>query len=338
MNRDSSRRLLEGWKEIASYLRTSARTAQRWEEQLQLPVKRNVRVHGSTVFALADELDEWRIAHSEARSEVEGAVGQACREQQASEEAARFEPPEPEHETGPASEPCPQEPGTAAAILAARPDVVLASDIATRGSTRADGGTPGNRWLARRWTVALLAIVLALAGAAIVRFLGRSGNDPQSRSEQASVNSGAPLSGPNLAVSGQVVVLGINLGSETATVEVPNGGMATIALPSRRKLGITPLERDDGVELLLSEIVATQPGGTESVREITRLDIEPGRVMPIDIDNISVELSRTPSHRTPAEGASSERTPQKRCCVTCGSYTVCATSVRTSCGTCQATR
>lgn len=47
---------LDGWKEIAAYLRRAPRTAQRWEAQFGLPVH---RIGGEVVYALRSELDAW---------------------------------------------------------------------------------------------------------------------------------------------------------------------------------------------------------------------------------------------------------------------------------------
>jgi hypothetical protein len=53
--------LLDGWKEIASYLGRSVRSAQRWESQLALPVHRIPTPEGGQlVYARRGELDAWR--------------------------------------------------------------------------------------------------------------------------------------------------------------------------------------------------------------------------------------------------------------------------------------
>ncbi|MGE5361860.1 MAG: hypothetical protein ACM3NQ_22820 [Bacteroidales bacterium] len=57
-----SRKPLRGWKEIAQYLGTSERTAQRWERELDLPVHRVRSTPGATVYASANELDVWRTS------------------------------------------------------------------------------------------------------------------------------------------------------------------------------------------------------------------------------------------------------------------------------------
>lgn len=52
-----SNKRLDGWQEIADYLGRTVRTAQRWERELELPIR---RVKGQqSVFALIHELDEW---------------------------------------------------------------------------------------------------------------------------------------------------------------------------------------------------------------------------------------------------------------------------------------
>ncbi len=52
-------RVLNSWKEIASYLNRGVRTVQRWERDLNLPVRRPRGKQRSAVIALADDLDNW---------------------------------------------------------------------------------------------------------------------------------------------------------------------------------------------------------------------------------------------------------------------------------------
>ena len=56
---DASPKKLVGWKEIAEYLRTSTRTAQRWEQEQGLPVHHTGGSKGYSVFAYPGELDVW---------------------------------------------------------------------------------------------------------------------------------------------------------------------------------------------------------------------------------------------------------------------------------------
>jgi len=51
--------ILNSWKEIARYLERGVRTVQRWERDLQLPVRRPRGKRRSAVLALRKEIDAW---------------------------------------------------------------------------------------------------------------------------------------------------------------------------------------------------------------------------------------------------------------------------------------
>ncbi|MEM1246461.1 MAG: hypothetical protein AAGK22_08815 [Acidobacteriota bacterium] len=55
---------LESWKEIASYLGRSVRTARRWEAEEGLPVHRHQHRAAGSVFAFVSEIDDWRASRS----------------------------------------------------------------------------------------------------------------------------------------------------------------------------------------------------------------------------------------------------------------------------------
>lgn len=61
MSNDSTHYILSGWKQIANYLGTGIRTAQRYEIELQLPVRRpsSRRRSRGPVMATRVELDAW---------------------------------------------------------------------------------------------------------------------------------------------------------------------------------------------------------------------------------------------------------------------------------------
>ncbi len=54
-------RILNGWKEISSYLDRGVRTAQRWELQFEMPVHRPASKLRTAVVAFTDELDQWLV-------------------------------------------------------------------------------------------------------------------------------------------------------------------------------------------------------------------------------------------------------------------------------------
>lgn len=59
LGENQSSRILNSWKEIASYLGRGVRTVQRWESDCGLPVHRPKGRSRSATLALAVEIDEW---------------------------------------------------------------------------------------------------------------------------------------------------------------------------------------------------------------------------------------------------------------------------------------
>ena len=55
---------LDGWKEIAEYLRRTVRTIQRWERDEELPIHRHLHATAATVYAFTNELTEWQRLRS----------------------------------------------------------------------------------------------------------------------------------------------------------------------------------------------------------------------------------------------------------------------------------
>ena len=62
---------LNGWKEIGAYLGRTARTAQRWEAQLGMPVHRPAKRKRTVVVGFPRDLDVW-LARNRSRLEAEG--------------------------------------------------------------------------------------------------------------------------------------------------------------------------------------------------------------------------------------------------------------------------
>lgn len=59
MSPEISNEVLNSWKEIARYLNRGVRTAQRWEVELSLPVRRPRNKGRSPVIAMRSEIDLW---------------------------------------------------------------------------------------------------------------------------------------------------------------------------------------------------------------------------------------------------------------------------------------
>ena len=56
------REVLSGWKDIANYLDKGVRTVQRYEYDLNLPVRRPAGRPGGSVLATKGDLDQWVLA------------------------------------------------------------------------------------------------------------------------------------------------------------------------------------------------------------------------------------------------------------------------------------
>src|SRR5260370_14204174 len=50
---------LDSWKEIASHLKRTVRTVQRWERHEGMPVHRHLHQRANSVYARRSELDDW---------------------------------------------------------------------------------------------------------------------------------------------------------------------------------------------------------------------------------------------------------------------------------------
>src|SRR5215470_1091127 len=60
---------LEGWKQIAAYLKRDVRTVQRWEKTEQFPVRRQMHRKLGSVLAFKNELDRWMDQRSSLQSQ-----------------------------------------------------------------------------------------------------------------------------------------------------------------------------------------------------------------------------------------------------------------------------
>ena len=61
--------LLNGWKEIASYLKTSVRTVQRWQLS-GLPIVRPGNGIRGSVIAYSEQVDQWLLSRGKGRLRV----------------------------------------------------------------------------------------------------------------------------------------------------------------------------------------------------------------------------------------------------------------------------
>ena len=69
--------VLNSWKDIATHLHTSVRTAQRWEMHFELPIHRPSGTHKGPVLAFEKELDRWIHAGGAAKAAAENGHSEA---------------------------------------------------------------------------------------------------------------------------------------------------------------------------------------------------------------------------------------------------------------------
>src|SRR5215470_7935012 len=72
--RSEPRQRLDGWKQIASYLKRDVRTVQRWERAEQFPVRRQMHRKLGSVLAFKNELDRWMDQSCSLQSKKAGAT------------------------------------------------------------------------------------------------------------------------------------------------------------------------------------------------------------------------------------------------------------------------
>ncbi len=70
-SQSSNGRRLNGWKEIAAHLGRGVRTAQRWEHEYGMPVRRMGPNRAESVFAFVEEIDAWLTSASAATARGE---------------------------------------------------------------------------------------------------------------------------------------------------------------------------------------------------------------------------------------------------------------------------
>ena len=131
---------LSGWKDIAFHLGRGVRTAQRWEKDHGLPVRRLGLGKGETVFAFSREIDDWLVT-----SEADSA--RAISDNLGADTSEDFEPP-----NGVEAEKTQPGPGSAAATAAtARSKVLLGLALAAALVGCVALGSIGYHYLSRLW-------------------------------------------------------------------------------------------------------------------------------------------------------------------------------------------
>ena len=126
---------LRGWKEIAAYLKTSERSAMRWEADRGLPVRRVPGAARDAVFADRQELDAWLNGPGTPSPSLTGTGNDAAADEPAPDEKSQREAPRSARRRA------------FAALAIALPAMVVAVSVFAyttwRASTAETGDAPG---------------------------------------------------------------------------------------------------------------------------------------------------------------------------------------------------
>jgi len=156
------------------------------------------------------------------------------------------------------------------------------------------------------------------------------------RSDSAFSPQASGLSGPRASAvprsASHVILRLAPSADEQFSVDVADGGLATVSYGSQSKLGLTPVLRGDQVELDLLRLFRRQPNAAESAAQVgtTRLTL----ATPLRVQSDSMALTVTWLNIRAAGDVAMEELSTESCCVSCGSATVCALGVASGCGRC----
>ncbi len=206
-----------------------------------------------------------------------------------------------------------------------------------------DGGPSRRSVRARAWQrAAVFLVLIALIGAALwaaITTLSR----PPGRANAAAVGLALPPGTPALTsktFSLRRAILSLSSADGWGmTVRVPDGGVATIAVPGSGNFGLSLIFRDDGPSLSLIRLEIIKKSGALSAivlpgpRKLRKGVIESLASLgcPLGVEWTGEDVASAP-------GVSSLESEGERCCVTCETRTACSQDVSSSCGNCKVSK
>jgi hypothetical protein len=247
---------LRGWKEIAAFLQTSERTAQRWERELELPVHRLGSQTNRMVFALRHELVAWRRSSAGSR---------------AAREAGDF---------GPQAATSPESGGEEVPVRGAadRPQLEPTSSDSLRSETVAAGveepapaliPRPVSPWRSGRRTAFLVLVLAALSiTAAMVAF-----NAFRERAPGVGATPGTLQPG---AKTGKAVTLRLTMGRDRPNRVTVLDGETVVVDAGGSKVHIAVRRSADSLRVDLTEEQAGLSAGTPKLVPMGVTKLRPG--------------------------------------------------------------
>ena len=122
-------------------------------------------------------------------------------------------------------------------------------------------------------------------------------------------------------------------GKTPARVRIPAGQRATIGIPSKGTLGLTPFVVESAIELEVVETLEASGEGTSAI--VARLQLRLGETAVVDASFMHLEIEWIELIPSPGKGLTQQPAgPCTVCCVYRDSQWLCACEVRTPCGNC----
>jgi len=214
-----------------------------------------------------------------------------------------------------------------------------ADDVGDDRASEADApGLPTSPSGSRRVPVRHLLGVAAIALMAWAAFgVSRARREPAT-----------PTHGPATAAMGEGVhawgtptgrpnaILEIRLGDgDTYTVVELDGGLATVKVGEGPKFALGPQRKGEGLDVFLAEVTKGRSSEPEGIVQIGRLHLEQdvGTTTGTPRAPFLVTWKHTTHKGSPPESGDPE---PERCCMSCGSASVCGIGVAGPCGSCGA--
>lgn len=148
------------------------------------------------------------------------------------------------------------------------------------------------------------------------------------------VEAGAQIKAYSVAMSGDRVVLEVQVPDETpATIQVRNGETARVGRTAAAPIGLTPVIRGDGMDLIVVQVLIDARTGNEGIRHLARYSLTRGLPTLVADGDPVVEVTWLRTEPPAASGAA-PMNPCTTCCIICDNYLYCGCVVMTECGSC----
>lgn len=160
-----------------------------------------------------------------------------------------------------------------------------------------------------------------IAAGLFLSFLGGSGH-PSGRSQLTAAER-PPVVGLQVTVDGK----------SPSRLRIPAGQRATIGIPGKGTVGLTPLLRGPVIELVVDE--TAEGAESDATRELARPELRLDEVVAVETSLMRLDIKCTELiQRAEKDAAGEPEGPCMVCCVYCESQWQCACEVQTVCGHC----